>query len=182
MVEQVCVFLRGVNVNGVKIKMTALKDAFAAMNYPAAKTILATGNVIISANGHNLTLLKSEIEEQLRVTFKYEATVFLRTAEELTSIRSAAQLMNTPQDCHLNYLLCDNAAVILELGVLFASLPHKTSEAFLPNDHGAFWVVPIGETLESAFGAKVLGDKRYKSLLTSRNMNTIEKIWAIMHV
>lgn len=176
MSEQIGVFLRGVNVNGVKMKMDALKKAFTDMFYPDAKTILATGNVIISVGSNDAATLKSEIERSLSNYFKYEATVFLRTLEALKSVVSLAGTISVPPDCHLYYIICDDKNVISELGSIFALLPQKQGEAYIPNDHGAFWVVPVGETLGSAFGVKVLGDKKYKRKLTSRNINTIEKI------
>jgi len=42
MEEEYCVFLRGINVNGIKIKMDALKKAFQRMGFTNVKTILAT--------------------------------------------------------------------------------------------------------------------------------------------
>lgn len=176
MSEHICVFLRGVNVNGVKMKMDDLKKAFAVMSYPDAKTILATGNVVISAAGNDTAALKSDIERNLSLSFSYDANVFIRTIEELKSVVSLAGTISVPPDCHLYYLICDDKNMISDLGGTFATLAHKKAEAFIPNDYGAFWIVPVGETLESAFGSKVLGDKKYKSHLTSRNMNTIEKI------
>lgn len=180
MIEKYCVFLRGVNVNGVKMKMDELKKAFAGMSFPDAKTVLAAGNVIISTDRRDSSVLKSEIEKHLSDVFKYDANVFLRTAEELKSVISVAGVISVPPDCHLYYLICDDKSIVFELGSVFAALPHKQGEAFIPNDSGAFWVVPVGETLESAFGSKALGDKKYKSKLTSRNMNTIEKIAGMM--
>ena len=38
-----------------------------------------------------------------------------------------------------------------------------------------YWKAPKGETLNSDFG-KILGKKHLKSQMTSRNINTIEKI------
>lgn len=37
------------------------------------------------------------------------------------------------------------------------------------------WIVRKGNTLEG-FGSAVLGSRRYQAILTSRNLNTVEKI------
>lgn len=179
--EHICAFLRGVNVNGVKMKMDNLKKVFAAMSYPGAQTILATGNVIIPTDRDDLAALKTEIEKGLSAAFHYDAYVFLRTAKELASVMSAAARAAAGPDCHLYWLICDDSHVITELSGVFASLPHQQNETFIPTVGGAFWIVPVGETLESAFGSKVLGAKKYKDKLTSRNMNTIEKITKLMN-
>jgi uncharacterized protein (DUF1697 family) len=176
MTAKYCVFLRGVNVNGVKMKMDDLKKAFAGMSYAGAKTVLATGNVVISANCGESSVMKSDIENNLSGFFKYDAHVFLRTSEELEAVGAASRTMCVPPGCHLYYLICDDSSVISEISSVFASLPHQAGEAYIPNNYGAFWVVPVGETLDSAFGSKILGSRKYKDTLTSRNMNTIIKI------
>jgi uncharacterized protein (DUF1697 family) len=178
--EPICIFLRGVNVSGVKMKMDELKRAFADMSFTDAKTILATGNVVISTSRGDNSALKSEIEKGLCDAFRYDAHIYLRTSQDLHTILSAAADLSVPPGCHLYYLICDDMPVIAELNSVFSSLPHKQNEAFVPNAFGAFWIVPAGETLDSAFGSKALGSKKYKDKLTSRNMNTIEKIAKVM--
>jgi uncharacterized protein (DUF1697 family) len=175
MAEKYCVFLRGINVGGVRMKMDELKKAFAAMSFRDAKTVLATGNVIVSAAG-GPEALKQSIEASLGSFFSYPACVFLRSAAQLRSVAVAAKSFAVPAGCHLYYLVCDSRDAIAELAVVFQSLPHMEGEAFRPLDTGAFWSVPAGGTLDSAFGSKILGDKKFKDLLTSRNMNTVEKI------
>ena len=49
MAETFAAFLRGINVNGNKIKMDALKEAFAGMGFTRARTVLNTGNVVFMA-------------------------------------------------------------------------------------------------------------------------------------
>ena len=46
--EKYCVFLRGINVNGIKIKMQDLKAVLTNLGFTDVKTILATGNVILT--------------------------------------------------------------------------------------------------------------------------------------
>lgn len=160
--------------------MDDLKKMFADMFFSDAKTILQTGNIVISTNRNDLSVLKAEIEEHLNAAFQYDTAVFIRASEQLVSAISAAGMISTPTDCHLYYLICDDKSIISELGSIFKTLPHRQGEAFIPHADGAFWTVPVGETLESPFGKKALGDKRFKSVLTSRNMNTIQKITAVM--
>lgn len=178
MPEKICVLLRGINVGGVRIKMDELKKAFAGMAYPDAVTVLATGNVVIPGADDEGT--KQKIEEGLSRCFGYEAHVFLRSAAELTAaVRTAGTLEDAP-DCHVYCLVCQDASVVTELASVFEGMEHRKYEAFLQLGRDALWRVPKGETLESAFGTKILGDKKYKSRLTSRNINTMEKILAIM--
>lgn len=179
MAENFAAFLRGINVNGGKIKMDALKEAFAGMGFAGARTVLNTGNVVFSA-GQPPQEVTPRIEAGLKAAFGYDAPVYLRSAAQLDALRDAALTVPVPEDCHLYLLLCGDAALPTELGRLFAALPHGETARFYPAAGDAFWVVPKGETLSSPFGAKALGAKRYRNRLTSRNWHTIEKVRELM--
>jgi len=177
-----CVFLRGINVNGIKIKMEDLKEVFCTMGFLGVKTILATGNVMVSLPEESKTgqELKSFIEKELSEHFHYEAHVILRSKKEIQNIFSAAKNITVPEGCHNYLLLCDEHEIYLELKDSFDLQPHTPQEQLILSESGAFWIVPKGFTLDSAFGSKILGNKKYKSVLTSRNVNTIEKIYKFM--
>lgn len=172
-------FLRGVNVNGNKIPMDALKTAFTDMGFAGARTVLNTGNVVF-ASGQPAPELKPLIESGLKSALGYDAPIYLRGVSELEALQSAVRAITVPDSCHLYLLLCDNDALPAELGTLFSATPHGEQEQFHPAANDAFWIVPKGGTLSSPFGGKVLGAKQYKARLTSRNWNTIEKIIALM--
>jgi uncharacterized protein (DUF1697 family) len=182
MAEKYCAFLRGVNVNGISIKMKDLQAAFVEMGFTDVQTILATGNVVFTipermSYGQDLN---SFIEKELSRQFQYEAHVFLRSGEEIQKVIIAAQATCVPKECHNYLLLLDDNELLMELRVLFDSLPHLPEELLMLFECGAFWIVPVGSTLASEFGSKVLGSKKFKSILTSRNMNTILKIGKAM--
>lgn len=182
MAEKYCAFLRGINVNGISIKMDVLKEAFCKMNFTDVKTVLATGNVIFSVpeGNYGRQELKESIEKGLGEYFGYDAHIILQSSAEIEEIYSAAQAIAVPEGCHQYFLFCDDPAVLPELGQLFDSTRHMPQEQFIPARHGAFWIVPKGSTLESDFGSKVLGKQKYKNKLTSRNINTVEKICKLL--
>jgi len=175
-----CVFLRGVNVNGVTVRMDALKEAFRAMGHPEARTVLATGNVVVLLGDADPARHRAGIERALSDTFSYDAHVFLRSAEEIGSICAAAKKVAVPADFHQYLLLLEDEGTLAALSEAFGSLPHAAGERFLPLGRDAFWLVPKGQTLGSPFGSKALGSRRFKNVLTSRNMNTVEKIRSAM--
>lgn len=182
MVEKYCVFLRGINVNGISIKMDALKEAFIKMGFTDAKTILATGNVIFTLTERNSCGQKTKpyIEKELSKHFLYDAHIIMRSSKEIQDVIFIAQTMDVREECHNYYLLFDDRELLLELKQLFDSMPHSPQEQLMILECGAFWIVPKGATLSSDFGSKVLGNKKYKSRLTSRNINTIQKIYKAM--
>ena len=68
------VFLRGINVGGINIKMADLRDALKASGFADARTLLASGNVVLTSS-LDATGVKREAEECLRAAFGYEAWV-----------------------------------------------------------------------------------------------------------
>ena len=44
------VFLRGINVGGINIKMADLKEALKAGPFTGVKTLLASGNVVLASD------------------------------------------------------------------------------------------------------------------------------------
>lgn len=176
MMKAWCAFLRGVNVKGTTMKMEDLKKVFCDMGHADAKTLLASGNVAFTASdAESADHLKRTIEAALAAAFSYDAHVLLRDAADLSAVCDAASGMNVPEECHLYHLLCDDANAAGELAELWTRTPHADEERFLALPCGLFWIVPKGSTLGSDFGSKVLGQKRWKAALTSRNMNTVEK-------
>ncbi|HYO89335.1 MAG TPA: DUF1697 domain-containing protein [Candidatus Limnocylindrales bacterium] len=182
MPEPVAVFLRGINVGGVRIKMDVLKTVFVEMGFTSVQTLLATGNVIAAPPDDHPAIpqLTARIELGLSETFGYEAHVIIRSRAQIATILAGARAVAVPDDAHLYVLLCDDQALPAELHMLFDNLPHMTQEQFTLVEHDAFWIVPKGSTLESGFGNKVLGSKKYRSRLTSRNINTVQKVHEAM--
>jgi uncharacterized protein (DUF1697 family) len=106
--------------------------------------------------------------------------VLLRGTNEIVGILEAAENIPLPDGCHLYVLFCENNLIPERLAEVFESVPRAPEERLIPHGREAFWIVPKGMTLDSAFGSKVLGSRQYKSLLTSRNVNTVAKIGEAM--
>lgn len=181
MPKKYVLFLRGVNVNGVAIKMKELKEALNGMGYSDVQTILATGNVVLTLDDSEPfgELEAAEIAQVLGKQFQYDCHLFLRNEQELSKLLAAASTVEVPDDHHHYCLICDSGEVLSELNDMFQSVSKAPGEQFILLDKDAFWIVPKGSTLGSDFGSKVLGKKVYKSRLTSRNMNTINKVYAV---
>ncbi|WP_438435188.1 DUF1697 domain-containing protein [Gorillibacterium sp. sgz500922] len=174
---RICALLRGVNVNGIAIKMADLKAAFAEMGYREVKTLLATGNVVFTLpDGTSLEETKDALERELSRRFGYEAHLFLRGEAEIRQAVLQAESKEVPEGCHLYWFVCEEEGLSEELEQKFGELPPADGERFWAVGNSAYWTVPKGLTLTSEFGSKVLGNKRYREKLTSRNVNTLRKI------
>lgn len=162
--------LRGVNVGGVNMKMVDLAEVVRALGYDGVKTVLASGNVLFTTDDDAATA-KERLEGALRKRFGYEAWVHVLTQEALHAIVEAFPY---PRDAsrHAYIVFAMNAVVREEL--LAVELDDELEKA-QPGDGVLYWTVPKGATLDSALG-KAQGSGKHKQWLTTRNVNTLEKL------
>jgi uncharacterized protein (DUF1697 family) len=98
--------LRGINVGGNNlIKMTALKACFEEQGFDDVATFIASGNVLFTA-GEAASKLVPRIEDALSTTFKYSASVVLRSQKEMRDIvaRAPAGFGKQPDKYRYNVL------------------------------------------------------------------------------
>lgn len=167
-----CAFLRGVNVNGTAMKMAEVCDVFKKAGMKDVSSVLATGNILFESD-ETPENLKQELEKSLSEHFRYEAFLFLKTDEEVKEI-----LENSPfekdENLHIYSFICNSGDENLLMQEFLKTNHQEQEEAKLIKGN-FYWKIPKGNTLDSEFG-KILGKKSFKNILTSRNINTIEKI------
>jgi uncharacterized protein (DUF1697 family) len=162
--------LRGVNVGGVTIKMADLAEVVRGLGYTEVKTVLASGNVLFTTPDAASTANRT-LEAALRTRFGYEAWVHVLTVDAVRKI-VAAYPFPREVDRHAYVVFVEKAEVRSEL--LAVTLDPAVEQA----EAGAgviYWSVPKGSTLDSAMG-KAQSKASHKPWLTTRNLNTLEKL------
>ena len=165
-------FLRGINVGKIRIKMTDLKSTFEDMGCKAVRTFLQTGNVVFESD-MSMPDLKIMLEKGLGETFKYEAYVLLYKFEKLADM-IAKYPMERDETHHAYCMFIDKAEVFEELKTLASALEDESS-FIKPGNQVLYWKVPIGQSLDTPF-SKAMAKAKYKSSITVRNINTLEKM------
>ena len=167
-----CAFLRGVNVNGTNMKMAEVCKVFSDAGVQNVSTVLASGNILFKSD-KNSGELKKILEKAMSDHFDYEAFLFIRNEEEINAI-----LKNDPfeaiENFH-NYVFLGSEKVEETLLEEFEKATKARDEKGKIVNNIFYWQVPKGQTLDSNFG-KILGRKSLKDKMTSRNINTFEKI------
>jgi uncharacterized protein (DUF1697 family) len=163
-------FLRGVNVGGVNLKMADVKAALTDAGFSDVRTILATGNVLLTSSAGVATVRK-KAEAALRERFGYDAWVL---AYDLDTVRAIdeAYPFERERDGYQSYVtFVTDADILDELAGLTAGPKEKISRG----KGVIYWQVPKGSTLDSTIG-KTMGKPRYKSSTTTRNLRTLSKV------
>jgi uncharacterized protein (DUF1697 family) len=162
--------LRGVNVGGVNIKMADLAEVVRGLGYTDVKTVLASGNVrFTTADAASAT--KQTLESALRERFGYEAWVHVLTVEAIRQIIAAYPYPRSAER-HAYVVFAVKPEVRAELLAVHLDPAVEQAEA---GDGVIYWSVPKGSTLDSAMG-KAQSKASYKPWITTRNLNTLEKL------
>ncbi|HWM34186.1 MAG TPA: DUF1697 domain-containing protein [Pseudolysinimonas sp.] len=162
--------LRGVNVGGVNMKMADLAETVRGIGYEGVKTVLASGNVLFET-ADAAPAAKRKLETALRERFGYEAWVHVLTLAQIEKLIAGYPFPRSA-DRHAYVVFIEKPEVREEL--LAVELDPKLERAE-PGDGVLYWTVPKGDTLGSAMG-KAQSASRHKPWLTTRNLNTLEKL------
>ncbi len=167
-----CAFLRGVNVKGTNMKMAEVGAVFSKAGMQNVSSVLASGNILFQSDKDSVEL-KKVLEEAMSQHFNYQAFLFIKNQKEINDI-----LKNNPfppiENFH-NYIFIGLEKVEEMLLEEFEKSSKAEGEEGKIANGIFYWQIPKGQTLDSDFG-KILGKKSIKDKMTSRNVNTFEKI------
>ena len=166
------VFLRGINVGGINIKMADLKEALKARGFPDARTLLASGNVVLTST-LDADAVKRDCEKCLREAFGYDAWVVVLDSARLSDLVAACPYPEDDKTTHSYITLSSDAAVLDELDAAGAALEGNKQERLGPE--ALAWLAPAGGTLDSPF-SKISAKARFKAATTTRNLRTLIKV------
>jgi uncharacterized protein (DUF1697 family) len=166
------VFLRGINVGGINIKMADLKTALEATGFDGVKTLLASGNVVL-ATERDPAAVKKDVEGCLRKSFGYDAWVVVLTAQRVSELVDACPYPDDDKSTHTYVTLASDTAKLDELDAAGAELEGTEQKRLGPE--ALAWLAPAGGTLDSPF-SKISSKAKYKATTTTRNLRTLIKV------
>lgn len=166
------VFLRGVNVGGINIKMADLKEALRPRPFSAVKTLLSSGNVVLSSD-LPAAGVKTEFEACLRESFGYDAWVVVLTADRVAALVEVCPYPPDDASTHTYVTLSSDTAVLSELVDAGTALGGVELTRLGPE--AMAWLAPAGGTLDSPF-SKLSSKPKYKAATTTRNLRTLIKV------
>lgn len=167
-----CAFLRGVNVNGTSMKMAEVMNVFTDAGMKEVSSVLASGNILFSSD-KKPSELKNILEKSMSEYFDYEAFLFLKNENEISEIVNNNPF-NKAEDLHI-YVFVGIEDVETLLMEEFSKSDKAENEKAEIVAGTFYWQIQKGNTLGSTFG-KVLGKNNLKDKITSRNINTFERI------
>jgi uncharacterized protein (DUF1697 family) len=171
-VTRYAALLRGVNVGGVNLKMAEVAKSFTEAGFTDVKTILASGNVLLTS-GSGVAAVRKKAETALRDAFGYDAWVLAYDLETVRAISDAFPFEREVDGIQSYVTFVSDPDVLDELAGL--AVDAGQDEKIERGVGVIYWQVPKMSTLDSTIG-KTMGKKRYKSSTTTRNLRTVEKL------
>ncbi|HZE17842.1 MAG TPA: DUF1697 domain-containing protein [Mycobacterium sp.] len=165
-------FLRGVNVGGVNLKMAEVTAALRDAGFADVRTILASVNVLLESRSA-VDAVRTKAETALRDRFGYDAWVLAYDVDTVRSIVDAYPFEPEVDGYHSYVTFVTDPSVLDELAALHSAT--GADEKIARGDGVIYWQVPKNSTLDSTIG-KTMGQKRYKSSTTTRNLRTLAKV------
>ncbi|MFJ3956953.1 DUF1697 domain-containing protein [Arthrobacter sp. NPDC090010] len=170
------VFLRGINVNGITIKMAELRTCLDRPPFSAVKTLLATGNVVLESEAPAAEV-KTSCENALRERFGYEAWVIVTTPEDIDQVIAATPYPADDPAMHSYVTLASDPAVLDALVKEAASLGANSIVRLTPNAIAT--QVAVGSSTDAPV-SKLMMKAAYKPFTTTRNLRTLLKVQAAL--
>lgn len=163
------IFLRGVNVGGIRVASADLTRVLGDLGLGEVKTYVASGNVTCTSDLKPAELQR-QVEEALSGAFGYDAHVQVFSHDALAKIVDGYPFA-TDDDHHRYVVFCDSSATADRLGEIGTGDMEETAVS----GRVVYWRCPKGSTLDTPFSTSTSGG-RFKSLTTTRNLNTVEKM------
>ncbi|MGV8841319.1 MAG: DUF1697 domain-containing protein [Bauldia sp.] len=178
---RLAVFLRGVNVGGVKVMMADLRAMAEAMGFAEVKTLLQSGNLVVSdPKGRTTAELEIVFEAATKERFGRPIDYMLRTPEELAAAIAANPFPEMARDdpSHLvAYFLKGKAPEASAIAALNAAIVGPERAAVAGRELYITYPDGIGTSkLSNNLIEKLLGKQR----ATGRNWNTVLKVMALL--
>lgn len=171
MTQYAC-FLRGVNVGNIRFTMADLRSVLSTLNLKNVKTYLQTGNVSFSSLKPKTVLIET-LENALSQAFSYNAKILLYEANMLEDIIQSCPFIQ--DKVHHRYIILVSDEKAIDQMLENQTFLDNTTERIARGKNVLYWQVPRGSSTTTAF-AKLLTKSRFKTTITVRNINTLEKM------
>jgi uncharacterized protein (DUF1697 family) len=162
-----------VNVGGVRFPMKELAARLADAGFTDVRTVLASGNVVLTGHQDDASAIGRTVSDVIRDAFGFDVAA-IALPLPLVAAAAAGYPFERSAERHAYVVFAERADALTAL--LDAAGPLDPDvERVQPGEGVLCWDAPKGETLTTAFGRRYGGQQR-TGVVTTRNLNTLEKI------
>lgn len=173
------VFLRGVNVGGVKVLMKDLSALLESAGYLEVKTLLASGNVVLRARTDDPLVVQEHCNALLLEHYGRQIPTLVYTRAEVLELGGQFGVsIPEPLGEHHGYLtLCETQAAATDLYAAARELEQAGELAV--SGRALCWIGRKGQSTTNPM-SKLMTTQARQRVITTRNHNTLVKLAAIL--
>ncbi len=173
-------FLRGINVGGhKKVPMADLRQALEKGGFYNPKTLLASGNVVFESTQHDIDEITLKFTSILQENFSFPIPLLIypfRYIEEMVTLDPFNHIEVTKETRRYVTFLSPETKGALKLPYSNKDQSFQIMTAF---KNAIFSVLILGKT--NSLDAMNILEKTYGKLITTRNWNTVIKIYKLLN-
>lgn len=166
--------LRGINLGKRQLKSVELKAAVESLGFTDVKTLLASGNVVFTADEKDAATLEQRLHDALVKATGLKSEIFVRSPEEMAAIAAANPFPEVAKERPSQLVAIFHRTPVdpAPLGRLMAG--YEGPERLKPIGRELFIDFPDGQGRSNLYPA--MGKAKLDPITTARNWNTVLKI------
>lgn len=178
MTERYVAFLRGINLGKRRVKNDQLLNIFTSLGFKDVKVLIASGNVLFTADDSNESRVTSTVEKGLQDELGFTVDTMLRTADEIQAMlkRDPFKGITVTKATRLYVTLLSEASTST------MKLPYNSDDGnfriISRTDREVYSVLTVEDGGRTVDLMAIL-EKEYGKRATTRNWNTIVKAAAL---
>ena len=166
--------LRGINLGKRQLKSAELKAAVESLGFTEVRTLLASGNVVFTADEKDAEALEKKLHDALAKETGLKSEIFVRSPEEMDAIVAANPFPEVASERPSQLVAIFHRAKVdpAPLDKLMAA--YDGPERVKPIGRELYIDFPDGQGRSNLYPA--MGKARLDPVNTARNWNTVLKI------
>ena len=171
--------LRGINVGGANpIRMADLRTCFEQHGFERVATYIQSGNVVFEAPSTSAAELAERLEQIISAAFPYEASVVVRSREQMrTIVRGAPEGFGTQPDQYRYDVIFLKPPLSARAAIASVSTRPEVDEAH--PGRGVLYFSRLASRAGQSRLSSIVGSPIYRSI-TIRNWNTTTRLLAML--
>jgi uncharacterized protein (DUF1697 family) len=166
--------LRGINLGKRQLKSAELKAVAEGLGYADVKTLLASGNVVFTADEKDAAALEQELHDALARQTGLKSEIFVRSPEEMTAVVRANPFPEATSERPSFVVVVFHRAPVDEAAIASVAERHDGPERMHAAGRELYIDFPDGQGRSTLHPA--MGKARLDPVNTARNWNTVLKI------
>jgi uncharacterized protein (DUF1697 family) len=171
--------LRGINVGGKNlVAMSDLQRCFEKQGHADVATYIQSGNVLFTASGADAEALAHSIERALTKTFRYDATVVLRSLAQMRAVVKGAPRGFGSKPALFRYDVCFLKEP-LEASEVIDDVPVREGVDEVHAGRGVLYTSRVAARATQSRLSRIASMPVYQRI-TIRNWNTTTKLLSLL--